>query len=236
MAANLDDCMQSCDFAAVARARVQSASVAASSGDASGEAVAASSGDASGKAGPPKGGVIFGYIPKAAIDEALLLGLVQVMHWNGRTQHSPHTPTDVAAHVPPSKAAAPAPVGAAAATAICIAAVQGEVAPAVSHAPEAPEAPVDSGEIADLFGMMEDRKEEATVKAQETMAAKAKAKAPAVLGAGLDAVVAVESVAVCEAKALVLSAGDSDKLAKAQANAKTDKKRKLDASEVWGCS
>jgi hypothetical protein len=75
MTTNLDDCMQSCGFAAAARAGVQSASVAASSGDASGEAVAASSGDASGEAGASKGGVIFGYIPKAAIHEALLVGL-----------------------------------------------------------------------------------------------------------------------------------------------------------------
>jgi hypothetical protein len=195
---------------------------------------------------------------------------------------------------PPSKAAAPAPAGAAAATAICIAAVQGAVAPAVSHAPEAPEAPVDSDEIADLFGMLQERKEDAKVKAQETKAAKAKAKALAMVGAGLNAVVAVEAPqpakhgktrkkgrhtkkgkqlkvkddktpevcvalakaeavaksgivckaktgakalvlakagAVCEAKAL-LSAGDKAKLVKA----KTDKKRKLDASDGWGCS
>jgi hypothetical protein len=193
---------------------------------------------------------------------------------------------------PPSKAAAPPPAGAAAATAICIAAVQGAVAPAVSDAPEALEAPVDSDEMADLFGMLQERKEEAKVKAQETKAAKAKAKAPALVGAGLVAVVAVEAPKpakhgkagkkrkygkkekqlkvkdkktpeVCEATAVALAeavaksgvackakagakavalakagalAGDKAKLAQAKANAKTDKKRKLDASDGWGCS
>jgi hypothetical protein len=47
--------------------------------------------------------------------------------------------------------------------------------------------------MADLFGMLQERKEEVKVKAQETKAAKAKAKAPALVGAGLVAVVAVEA-------------------------------------------
>jgi hypothetical protein len=62
--------------------------------------VAASSGDASGEAGASKSAVIFGYIPKAAIDEALRVGFVPVLAWTGNTQHSPHTPTDIGAHVP----------------------------------------------------------------------------------------------------------------------------------------
>ena len=49
--------------------------------------------------------------------------------------------------------------------------------------------------------------------------------------AGANAVALAKAGAVCEAEALVLSAGDRAKLAKAKANAKTDEKRKLDASD-----
>jgi uncharacterized membrane protein YgcG len=109
MTTNLHECMVSCGFVAAARAGVQSASAAAaSSGDASGDAVAASSGDASGEAGPSKSAVIFGYIPKEAIQEALQVGFVPVLAWTGSMQHSPHTPTDIGAHIPQTPSVDPA--------------------------------------------------------------------------------------------------------------------------------
>jgi hypothetical protein len=82
-------------FAEAARAGVQFASVAASSG--AGGAVAASSGE---EAGAPKDTLIFGYIPNAAIHEATRVGLVPLMAWTDQRPHEPCTPTDMMAQVP----------------------------------------------------------------------------------------------------------------------------------------